>query len=333
MSFDGFDELIKLAMTWGISALGGLALIVAGLLVARLVRTALTHALRRLRLDNQLIEVLTSLAYYLAVAVVVIAAFGIVGIETASLIPILGTCTLAIGLALQGSLSNFASGIMLLIFRPFRKGDLIESGDYVGHVTEIGVVSTKIDSLQNVRVIIPNTYIPQRPLQNWTRNGTCRIDLKLEVAIESDLSKVKEAITRSLIDHARVLDDPAPFVGVENFGDSSCTRRGDNALEVPVLAYWRDCVRVPAFHTQRYQHGLGKNNIQEREGTNNSGTTVLARLAPPLGSDQLSPFALARRATHPFSFDTLEPDGYTGLCAGRILYRKKNIYDNYRNKD
>ena len=166
MSFEWFDELVKMATPWGISAMGGLALIFIGVLAARLVRTALTHALTRLRLDDQLIGVLTSLAYYLVVAVVLIAAFGVMEIETASLITILGTCTLAIGLALQGSLSNFASGIMLFIFRPFRTGDLVETGDYMGHVKEIGVFFTKIDSLQNVCVVIPNTYISQRPLQN-----------------------------------------------------------------------------------------------------------------------------------------------------------------------
>ncbi len=215
------DEMSALAVKWGITAIGGLALIILGFLVARGVRGTLAHALRRVRLDGELVDLLSSLAYYLTISVVVIAAFGVMGIETASLITILGTCTLAIGLALQGSLSNFASGIMLFMFRPFRKNDFIETGDYLGKVAEIGVFSTKIDSQQNVRVDIPNAYISQRPLLNWSRNGACRLDLVVEVAINSDLAKVKQAIADALTTDERVRQDPSPFIGIENFGDSS----------------------------------------------------------------------------------------------------------------
>lgn len=221
MTFEWFDDLAALAVTWSVTAIGGIALIVIGFLLARGVRSAFSHSLKRLRLDSELVDVLASLAYYLTVAVVVIAAFGVMGIETASLITILGTCTLAIGLALQGSLSNFASGIMLFTFRPFRKDDMIETGDYMGTVRHIGVFSTKIDSMQNIRIEIPNAYLSQRPLLNWTRNGNCRLDLNIEVSIESDIPAVKDAILDAIAVDTRVVQDPPPFVGIENFGDSS----------------------------------------------------------------------------------------------------------------
>lgn len=221
MTFEWFDDLAALAVTWGITAVGGIALIVVGFLVARGVRSGFSHALKRLGLDEELVEVLASLAYYLTVAVVVIAAFGVMGIETASLITILGTCTLAIGLALQGSLSNFASGIMLFTFRPFRSGDFIETGDYIGKVREIGVFSTQLDSLQNVRIDIPNAYLSQRPLLNWTRNGRCRLDLVVEISSDCDIAGVKAAILAAMAEEPRVLAAPEPFVGIENFGDSS----------------------------------------------------------------------------------------------------------------
>jgi len=221
MSFDWFDDLVSLSITWGVTAVGGLALIALGFLLARLVRGALAHALRRLRLHDDLIDVLTMLAYYLTVAVVLIAAFGVMGIETASLITILGTCTLAIGLALQGSLSNFASGIMLFTFRPFKPGDLIETGDYLGRVAEVGVFSTQIDTLQNVRVDIPNSYVSQRPLLNWSRNGNCRLDLEIEISIGCNSTAVKSAIAAALHRDPRVLKEPAPVIGIENYGDSS----------------------------------------------------------------------------------------------------------------
>jgi small conductance mechanosensitive channel len=221
MKFGWIDDFGASALTWGVTAIGGIALIILGFLLARIVRSGFTHALRRLQLDTELIDVLASFGYYLTIAVVVIAAFGVMGIETASLITILGTCTLAIGLALQGSLSNFASGVMLFTFRPFHKGDLIETGDYLGHVREIGLFSTKIDSLQNVRIEIPNAFLSQLPLRNWSSNGNCRLDLVIEVSIESDLSKVRSALLDALSTEPRVQNEPAPFVGIDNFGDSS----------------------------------------------------------------------------------------------------------------
>ncbi len=221
MSFAWVEELVKATTTWGLGALGGLALVVAGVVIARLVREGLRHALDRTSLDSQLVGLLVSIIYYFVLAVVLIAAFGVMGIETASLITILGTCSLAIGLALQGSLSNLAAGIMLLVFRPFREGDFIETGDYTGHVEELGVFSTKLRTLRNICVIIPNSFISQRPLENWSQNGKCRLDLSIEIAIGSDLSAAKGSIIGALEKDARILGEPAPFVGVSNFGDSS----------------------------------------------------------------------------------------------------------------
>jgi small conductance mechanosensitive channel len=215
------DNLGQSLGSWGMSALGGVLLIVVGVILARLARKGLRHGLGRIGLDSQLCELIAAIAFYMVVSVVVIAAFGVMGIETASLITILGTCTLAIGLALQGSLSNFASGIMLLVFRPFRTGDLIETGDYLGHVTDAGVFSTKINTLQNVHVDIPNTYISHRPLENWSTNDRRRLDLEMEVDISGDLGRIKQSVQEALRSDERLLGEPAPFVGVKNFGDTS----------------------------------------------------------------------------------------------------------------
>jgi small conductance mechanosensitive channel len=221
MSLDWLDDVTRAVTTWGVTALGGIALIIAGVVIARFVRRLLLSALRATRLDEQLVGLIATIAYYFAIAVILIAAFGVMGIETASLITILGTCSLALGLALQGSLSNFSSGVMLFVFRPFRVGDFVETGDYVGHVSSMGLFSTELTTLQNVLVSIPNTYISQRPIENWSANGTCRLDLAIEISIDSDLRTVKEAITNALATEPRLLHDPAAFVGVENFGDTS----------------------------------------------------------------------------------------------------------------
>jgi small conductance mechanosensitive channel len=215
------EDLIKLASTWGMSALGGLAIIVAGIVVARVVRRMFRLGFDRLRMDPTLAAVMSNLVYYFALAIFLIAGLGVMGIETASLITILGTCSLAIGLALQGSLANFAAGLMLFIFRPFRRQDYIETGEFAGHVAEAGLFSTAIDTLDNVRVVIPNSYISQRPLSNWHTNGHRRLSLDLEIGISSELAAARDAVARRLTEDPRVLDAPAPFVAIEDFGDTS----------------------------------------------------------------------------------------------------------------
>ena len=221
MSLEWLNDIFKVLTTWGVTALGGIFLIVAGVAVARLVRKLLHSALKTSPLNEQLAGLIASMAYYFTMAVILIAAFGVMGVETASLITILGTCSLALGLALQGSLSNFASGMMLFIFRPFKEGDFITVGDYMGQVAVVGLFSTELNNLQNVHVVVPNTYIAQRPIENWSANGACRLDLMIEVAISSDLPAIKQSIADSLAKDPRVLQDPAPFIGVETFGDTS----------------------------------------------------------------------------------------------------------------
>ena len=221
MSVAWFDSLAQMATGWAVSLVGGLVLVAVGFMAAHLTRKGLRGALGHTRLDAQIVWLVTGLSYYLVVAVVLIAAFGVMGIETASLITILGACSLAIGLALQGSLSNFASGTMLLVFRPFRLGELIETGDYLGYVAEAGLFSTKIDTLENIRVDIPNTYITQRPLKNWSANSAQRLDFSIEVAIECDLPMVKGSIAEALAADERLLREPETVIGIENFGDSS----------------------------------------------------------------------------------------------------------------
>jgi small conductance mechanosensitive channel len=172
-------------------------------------------------LDAALVQLIGNLVYYLTLAVAVIAVLGVVGIETASLITVLGASSLAVGLALQGSLSNFASGVMLHLFHPYRVGDYIQTGEFSGTVAELGVFSTRLDTLDNVRVVLPNTYVAERPLENWSANEARRLDLEIEIAIDADLPAARAAIDAELRREARVLDQPPPAVGVADFGDTS----------------------------------------------------------------------------------------------------------------
>ena len=222
VSTESLQGLIQQMSAWGLKVLGGLALLIAGLLVARVIRSATTGTLRRSGLlDPGLVHFLGRLVYYGVVSLILISVLGIVGIETASLITVLAASSLAIGLALQGSLSNFASGVMLLVFRPYRPGDYVELGEYEGWVKEIGVFSTKLDTNENTRVVIPNNQVAESPVLNWSTNGTRRIDLEIEVSVNSPMSAVRQAIEAMLSEEALVLAEPAPLVAAADFGDTS----------------------------------------------------------------------------------------------------------------
>lgn len=221
MDFENLQGILEVATTWGLKVLGGIALLVIGVIIARLARRGTAAALGRSSLDASLVDFLGKLIYYTVLSVILIAVFGALGIETASLITILGASSLAIGLALQGSLANLASGVMLFLFRPYHVGDYIEVGDYSGTVTEFGVFSTALDTLDNIRVVVPNRYISDHPVENWTSNGTRRIDLEVEIAIASELPAARQAIEQMLQAEPRVLNEPGPVVAVSDFGDTS----------------------------------------------------------------------------------------------------------------
>lgn len=218
---DTLREVLSIMGPFALRAGGGIAVLIAGLIGCRIARRAARGLLQAASLDKSLVELLASSVYYLLVAVLAIAVFGVMGVETASLITILGASSLAIGLALQGSLSNFASGVMLMIFRPFKAGDFIETGDIEGRVVEIGAFSTIMDTLDKRRVVIPNAYIAEKPIENWSANPERRLDLAIEISIASDLGAVRCALLEMLAAEARVLRQPEPLIGVDDFGDTS----------------------------------------------------------------------------------------------------------------
>lgn len=214
-------EILKMAGPFLLRAGGGVAILIAGLIACRVARRAARGVFGAWGLDDSLVDLLAGCLYYLLVAVLLIAVFGVMGVETASLITILGASSLAIGLALQGSLSNFASGVVLLVFRPFRRGEFIETGDFQGRVVELGAFSTVLDTLDGRRIVIPNSYVAERPIENWSTNPERRLDLTIEIAIASDLAAVRRSLLEMLRAEPRVLGDPSPEIGVDAFGDTS----------------------------------------------------------------------------------------------------------------
>lgn len=214
--------LTELLSTWGIRVVGGIALLFVGSIVAKMVRRSMRKALARMpRLDPTLIPFLSGMVYYLIVTFVVVACLGLFGIQTTSVIALLGAAGLAVGLALQGTLTNFSSGVMLLIFRPFRIGDFVEVAGVAGAVQEIGLFSTTMNTPDNVRIIIPNASVYGTTIKNYAANETRRNDMTVGVSYDDDLGLAQETIERVVKGDARVLKDPAPLIAVAEMADSS----------------------------------------------------------------------------------------------------------------
>jgi small conductance mechanosensitive channel len=212
---------VDLLTQWGLKVVGAIALLIVGRMVAGLLRKMTRRAMTKGDVDATLVPFLSSLVYYLALAVVVIAVLGLFGIQTTSLIAILGAAGLAVGLALQGPLSHFASGIMLLIFRPFRVGDFVEVGGTLGTVDEIGIFTTTLTSPDNIKISVPNSQIYGNTIKNMNGHETRRVDMVMGVSYDDDLSLAMETMRRVIQEDDRVLAEPEPQIAVAELADSS----------------------------------------------------------------------------------------------------------------
>ncbi len=224
MNFDinGFVATVQtLVAQWGLKLLGALAVFLIGRIVAGWARRALRRALDRSELDATLVPFMTGLLYYALMAFVIIAALGMVGVQTTSVIAVLGAAGLAVGLALQGTLGNFASGVMLLVFRPFRVGDFIEAAGTAGAVQEINIFTTRLNTPDNVGIVIPNSAVWGTTIKNYAANDTRRIDLVAGISYDDDIAVAMRTLQAILDADQRVLKDPAPTIAVSELGDSS----------------------------------------------------------------------------------------------------------------
>jgi small conductance mechanosensitive channel len=224
----GFDfssvlnKLSEMVSTWGLKVLGALVVLIVGLIVARSIRKAIRRGMARSkRVDESLIPFVSGIAYYLLLAALIIAVLQMFGIEATSMIAVLGAAGLAVGLALQGTLSNFAAGVMLLVFRPFKLGDFVEAGGMAGSVKEISIFSITLATPDNVKIIMPNSAVYGQTIKNYTANDTRRNDLVVGISYNDDIGKARDVILGILKAEKRVLEDPAPVVAVSELGDSS----------------------------------------------------------------------------------------------------------------
>lgn len=198
-----------------------LIIFIVGKWIANLIRKAIRKVMVRQKVDETLIGFLTNLVYFLLLIFVVLAALNRLGIQTTSLTAILAAAGFAIGLALQGGLANFAAGVLLLIFRPFKVGDYVEAGGSAGVVEEIQIFTTQMRTPDNKTIIVPNAQITGGNIVNYSAKPTRRVDLVFGCGYGDDLSKVKQVLEDIVAKDDRVLAEPAPQIAISELGDSS----------------------------------------------------------------------------------------------------------------
>ena len=198
-----------------------LIVLIIGLRIIKFMSGLLKKNLKKKDVDPTLAPFAVNLLDWTLKIMLIISVAAMLGVETTSFIAVLGAMGLAIGLALQGTLGNFAGGVLLMVFKPYRVDDLIEAQGQIGVVKEIQIFNTILVSPQNKMVIIPNGAIMNGEIVNYTILGKIRVDLTVGISYESDIAKAKKVLLLEMSNHPLVLGDPAPFVGVNELGDSS----------------------------------------------------------------------------------------------------------------
>lgn len=214
-------QIYEILAKYGLKVIGAILILLIGRYAAKLASKLLMRVLTKAKVDATLVPFIDNLAYTAMLVFVAVAALDQVGVQTASFIAVLGAAGLAVGLALQGSLANFASGVLLLIFKPFRVGDFVEIGGVQGTVQAIQIFNTVLNSPNNVRIVVPNGAVTGGSISNYTINGTRRVDLTISVSYEDDLRKARRVIEGVLSTDPRILADPAPVVAVHEMASSS----------------------------------------------------------------------------------------------------------------
>ena len=215
------SQIQDLVITLGWKILAAIIILVVGRWVAKLVKKLVTKLLNKRNVEGTIVSFVSSMVYIALMAFIVIAAIAKLGYETTSFVAILGAAGLAIGFALKGTLANFASGFLLLLFHPFKKGDYIEGGGVSGVVDEIQIFTTILKTPDNKKVIVPNAKLTSDNIINYSATGTRRVELTIGVSYGDDLDKVRSVLQTIIDEDSRVLKDPASQIAVKELADSS----------------------------------------------------------------------------------------------------------------
>ena len=220
-----WEEVLTLVKTTGVDfALNLLTAIVIyyiGRFAVRLATGGLTKLMQTQNVDKTLVSFASNLVSMVLLTFVIIAAISALGVQTTSFIAVLGAAGLAIGLALQGSLSNFASGVLIVMFRPYKVGDFVEAAGIAGSVEEVQILTTVLKTGDNKKVIVPNSQIMNSIITNYSANPTRRVDMVVGVSYDDDLDKVRKTLEELVAADDRILDDPACTIAVSDLADSS----------------------------------------------------------------------------------------------------------------
>jgi small conductance mechanosensitive channel len=215
------DKLIDLLLNWGPKLVLAIGLLVVGIIIInRLVRIS-RRLLKKREIDPTLIPFLTGLVNITLKAVLIISVIDIVGIKTTSFVAVLGAAGLAVGLALQGSLGNFAGGVLIIIFKPYKVGDYIETQGQAGTVESIQIFNTVLTNFESVRIIIPNGAMSSGNITNYSARKNRRLDLVFGISYEDDLENAKNILKEMAASDERIMKDPEPFVAVQELAESS----------------------------------------------------------------------------------------------------------------
>lgn len=226
---DSFDSMTRdmgpmaeLAAGWAVDIGAAILILIVGWIVAKWLKNLTARALKRIpNMDETLVPFLSSIVKYLVLIITLVAVLGRFGVQTASIIAVIGAAGLAIGLALQGTLQNIAAGVMLLLLRPFRTGEYVDCGVAAGTVLEIGLFSTDFKTPDGVHVVVPNSAIWTATIANYSRNPTRRMDVVVGIGYGDDIEAAMAALRALAEEDGRVLKDPAPETMVTALGASA----------------------------------------------------------------------------------------------------------------
>jgi len=216
-----FNNNQELLLSYAVKFAIALVIIIVGKFIARLVSKAIGKLMAHRNVDPAVIAFISSIVYGIAFFVAIIAAISHLGVNTSSLVAIVGAAGLAIGLALQGSLSNFASGVLIILFKPFKSGDFVEVSGVAGVVEEILIFATKLRTGDNKTVIIPNGSITSGTITNYSTKPTRRIDLIIGVSYDANLAQTKQILAQVVAQNELVLKDQEVTIGVSELADCS----------------------------------------------------------------------------------------------------------------
>jgi len=215
------DLAITYASEYGLKIVAAILIFVIGKWVVKKLTVVTKNLMEKAKIDQTLVEFGESLVYFVLLLMVILASLNALGIDTTSFLAVFGAASLAIGLALQGSLANVGAAVLIIIFRPFKVGDFVDAGGATGTVEDINLFSTVIAPLDNRTIIVPNAAIVGGNITNYSMKENRRVDHVFGISYDDDLKLAKETLMQIMVEDERVVQDPAPFVAVSELGDNS----------------------------------------------------------------------------------------------------------------